>query len=92
VWCGDVHRAGIGVKKDEAQAADWYRKAAELGEARAKSQLGYMYHTGAGVPKDEDAAVAWYCKAAAQGHSRALANLEIMRTLGQMKVKDYAGR
>lgn len=89
---GDVHRAGIGVPKDEAQAADWYRKAAELGDARAQSQLGYMYANGEGVPKNEDQSVAWYCKAAAQGHSRAIANLGIMRALGQMTVKDCAER
>src|SRR5262245_46617399 len=58
---------GIEVPKDEAQAAKWYRKAADLGYAKAQYFLGLMYDAGRGVPNDETEAVKWYRKAADQG-------------------------
>jgi hypothetical protein len=58
---------GQGVKKDEAVAVVWYRKAAEQGYALAQCILGVMYEYGQGVEKDEAEAVTWYRKAAEQG-------------------------
>jgi TPR repeat protein len=60
----------FGLKRDRAQAAAWYRKAAEQGNTDAQFWLGILYDR----PDDDgnDAlAVAWYRKAAERGDSRA---------------------
>ena len=48
-------------------AMEWFRKAAEQGEARAQMKLGLMYQTGGGVAQDDKEAVKWYRKAAENG-------------------------
>ena len=60
-----------GVKMDYTEAAKWYRKAAEQGDADAQNNLGLCYERGQGVPEDYEEAVKWYRKAAAQGHAGA---------------------
>ena len=40
--------SGRGVPQDRAQAAAWYRKAAEQGDAKAQFNLGLMYRYGPG--------------------------------------------
>ena len=65
--------------KDAAQAAAWYRKAADQGYAAAQCNLGYCYENGAGVPKDTAQAAAWYRKAADQGHTNAKQQLEALK-------------
>jgi TPR repeat protein len=74
---GDCYHKGRGVAKDEAEAVEWYRKAAEQGHCVAQNNLGVCYHGGTGVDKDEAEAVEWYRKAAEQGHSEAQFNLGI---------------
>lgn len=54
-------------RSDDAQAAYWYRKAAEQGIAEAQFSLGSIYRNGRGVPKDEAEAVRWLRMAAEQG-------------------------
>ena len=66
---------GRGVSQDDAQAAAWYRKAAEQGYAEAQSNLGEMYVKGQGVPQDYEQAVAWTRKAAEQGNAGGQTNL-----------------
>ena len=60
---------GRGVPPDLAQAALWYRKAAEQGSDDAQLQLGFLYESGRGVPQDYTQAAFWYRKAAVQGNS-----------------------
>ena len=61
---------GEGVKKDKTKAAEWYRKSAEQGYARAQCNLGYYYQFGKGILASDDAkAVEWYRKAADQGYA-----------------------
>jgi TPR repeat protein len=72
---GDCYHKGRGVAKDEAEAVEWYRKAAEQGHCVAQNNLGVCYHGGTGVDKDEAEAVEWYRKAAEQGHSNGQYNL-----------------
>ena len=45
--------------QDYAEAARWYRKAAEQGNAIAQTNLGTMYFQGQGVPQDYAEAVRW---------------------------------
>jgi TPR repeat protein len=47
---------------------NWFRKAAEQGDAEAQRALALMYFKGHGVPKDHMAAMSWARKAADQGN------------------------
>ena len=49
---GASYYIGQGVPQDYAQAAAWYRKAAEQGHADAQFNLGAAYGIGEGVPED----------------------------------------
>src|SRR5271154_6828431 len=46
---GYVYETGEGVPQDYAQAAIWYRKAAEQGNANSQYDLALLYNTGQGV-------------------------------------------
>ena len=65
---GVMYDTGEGVPKDYAEAAKWYRKAAEQGHAVAQFNLGVMYADGEGVSKNDAEAVKWFRQAAEQGH------------------------
>jgi len=67
-----MYRNGTGVSKDPAQAASWYRKAAEQGFDLAQRALGEMYEQGEGVPKDLYQAMHWYWHATAVSGESAL--------------------
>ena len=67
--------AGRGVSKDPAQAAYWYRKAADQGDPAAQIYLGYLYTAGIGVPRDTAEAIRWYRRAASSNSPQAEVNL-----------------
>ena len=48
---------------DRAEAAKWYRLAADQGNADAQHELGLMYSLGLGVERDDAEAAKWYRKA-----------------------------
>jgi uncharacterized protein len=54
---------GRGVPRDLAQAAYWYRKAADQGNPSAQTNLGYLYISGIGVTRDPAEAAKWYRRA-----------------------------
>ena len=47
-----MYDQGHGIPQDYAQAAQWYRKAAEQGLENAQCKLGFAYGKGHGVPQD----------------------------------------
>jgi TPR repeat protein len=53
------------------QAAFWFRKAAEKGDAEAQDALGDLYDSDQGGLQDYEQAAFWYRKAADQGNSNA---------------------
>jgi hypothetical protein len=78
---------GLGLPKDPAKAARWYRKAAEQGLAEAQYSLGQMYAKGRGVPKDPVSAYMWLSLSAGAGFDRAhraLVSLEYQLTAEQI--------
>ena len=87
---GVKYDTGVGVPQDKAEAAKWYRKAAENGDATARSMLGYMYETGEGAPKDPAKAVEWYRKAAERGDAYAQNSLGAMYGAGEGVAQDDA--
>ncbi|MCC8020790.1 MAG: sel1 repeat family protein, partial [Akkermansia sp.] len=46
---GNCYENGYGVERDMKEAAHWYRKAAEQGNAEAQYRLGVCYANGWGV-------------------------------------------
>lgn len=79
---GHLYRSGLGVPQDFAEAARWYRRAAELGLASAQVNLGSMYLQGQGVAEDPKEAALWFERAARQGHPIAQYNLGAMHLKG----------
>ena len=57
------------MKTDFKEAANWYRQAAELGDAQAQVNLGQLYFDGRGVPFDPVQAYKWFKLSANQGNS-----------------------
>jgi TPR repeat protein len=59
---------GRGTRKDQGEALDWYRRAADAGNARAQLMLGLGYAEGIGsLHEDDKEAARWFQKAAEQG-------------------------
>ncbi len=72
----------FGKAGDFRQAVEWYRKAAEKGNASAQCNLGFCYENGIGIGEDKKEAVRWYRKAAEQGSAVAQSNLGLCYTKG----------
>jgi len=77
-------------RKDYAQAMDWYRKAANQGNALAQTRIGDLYYNGQGVAQDYAQAMDWYRKAADQGNAHAQATLGDLYYYGRSVARDYA--
>jgi TPR repeat protein len=75
VELGRRYDNGEGVVKDHAEAAKWYRKAAEQNYGPAQNNLGLCYEHGEGVAADRVEAAKWYRKAAEQNDVDAQFNL-----------------
>jgi TPR repeat protein len=59
---------GRGIAQDYAQAAVWWRKAADQGFAEAMNNLGVLYNSGKGVPQSYAEAYFWENLAAARAN------------------------
>jgi TPR repeat protein len=66
-----------GLAQDHAEAAKWFRRAAEQGNADAQNNLGAIYAEGQGVPRDMIGAYTWLSLAATAGNQSAAKNLDI---------------
>lgn len=86
---GVQYELGAKVKKDPAQAAAWYRKAAENGDVRAQHSLGVLYEFGTGVPTDYAQAAQWYQRAAERGFAPAQFSLGLCYVHGKGVPQDF---
>lgn len=90
---GLCYNKGVGIPKDDVEAAKWFRKVAEqdgeLFSSLAQFGLGDMYLNGRGVPQDYTEAAKWFRKAAIQGHIEAKAVLGQLYGLGNGVPQDY---
>ncbi|HTT85325.1 MAG TPA: TetR family transcriptional regulator [Rhizomicrobium sp.] len=73
---------GDGIAANDAQAAQWFGRAAQAGDAVAQNRLGALYQAGRGVPADLTQAVHWYQAAASQGDRHAMSNLAVLYASG----------
>lgn len=85
---GIMYEFGRGVPLDRAEAAKWYRMAAEQGFVKAQHTLGVLYNLGHNVPRDRAEAAKWFRKAAEQGHAEAQYSLGLMYSTGGVP-QDY---
>ncbi len=83
----ELGRGGLPV--DFAEAAKWYRRAADQGEPRAQNNLGFAYQNGRGVPTDYVEARKWFEKSAAAGNVDGQNNLGVLFQLGQGVPQNY---
>jgi len=68
---GLAHFKGLRGNRDYGEAARWFRRAAEQGDARAQGFLGAMYGEGTGMAKDHVQGHAWLNLASANGNTHA---------------------
>jgi serine/threonine protein kinase/WD40 repeat protein len=68
---GWMYENGVGVETNYAEAARWYREAADRTNAYAQIHLGWMYEYGLGVNTNYAEAVHWFHKSADQGNGDA---------------------
>ena len=84
---GLLHYHGHGVRESDAQAVQWFERAARQGLAEAQFHLGNMYAYGLADPGgDTDPgriAAQWMFEAARQGHADAQYSLGIMFLTGK---------
>ncbi len=80
--------------QDYAQAAKWFRAAAQQGHQHAQYMLGVSYYVGRGIERDYTQALDWFEQAAEQGHARAQYQLGEMYMNGRgiTKEPDWAAR
>jgi TPR repeat protein len=83
VAVGEKYDAGVDVPQDLKQAADWYRKAAEMGSIAGEVHLAGLYRDGRGVVRDKSQAAELYRKAAEQGDAGAQGTLAMLYVMGQ---------
>jgi len=85
---GLMYFRGDGVTKDNRLSINWFKKAANNGNARGINNLGVMYYQGIGVTKNYPKAFSLFKRSAAQGNASAHTNLGKMYKLGLAVAKD----
>ena len=71
-----------------SQAALWFRKSADNGNAFAMYRLGSLYFAGSGLPQDYGHAFKWFQRAANLGHVKAMHTIAVMYSDGQGTAKN----
>jgi len=91
---GQLYYHGHGVRESDAQALQWFERAARQGLAEAQFNLGNMYAYGLANPGPElDAnrlAAQWYFEAARQRHAQAQYSLGILFLTGTGVLQNQA--
>ena len=83
-----LYEDGRGVPQSSEDAATWYRRAADQGDAEAQWSLGMLWEAGPGMTHDLEEAKEWYRKAAEQDHEMALCRLGVIYEEGQQEPRD----
>jgi TPR repeat protein len=69
-----MYDSGQGVSQNHAEAAKWFREAAEHGYVSAQKNLGAKYGRGQGVPQSDVEAYVWSSIAVISGDEGAMNN------------------
>ena len=76
-------------KQEYVRAAEYFKEAANEGNADAMAYLGYCYFNGIGVEQDEKQAFYWNKRGAGNGSWKARQNLSDMADAGYETAKEY---
>lgn len=87
---GFMYYGGVGVKKDEKLALQYFRQAADQNHPEAQFMLASCYDQGKCVARDEKIAVHYYKGAADQGHMRSQERLADILLWTQSELKNEA--
>ncbi len=82
---GRLYQEGLGVPRDDVQAAQWYRRGAEQGDTNAMFAFGVMLAEGGALKKDRPGAAQMFEGAASKGHVVANYNLAMLFLSGDGK-------
>jgi len=86
---GKCYLSGLGVKRNQEEAINWFHKAAEQGDAEAQENVADLYYnSGKASKQDELESIKWYRKAAEQGNARAQYMLGIIYSKEQGAAQD----
>lgn len=77
----------LDVAEYNVEAAQYYRRAADQGNADGQFGLGALHAQGEGVDRDPIAARNWFARAAAQGHAQAIHALAQAAISGELGFK-----
>jgi TPR repeat protein len=77
-------------RQEYRESMEWFRKAAQAGNADAQHWMAYLYHHGIGVERDFAASMQWDMKAAANGLSDAMDAIGYMYEHDEGVTRDYA--
>ncbi|RMJ25592.1 Chitin synthase [Aspergillus sp. HF37] len=79
------------LERDEDEAYEWAKQAAEHGLVKAEYAVGYFTEMGIGCRRDPLEANVWYVKAAEQGHARATHRIAAIRAAAEGTTPEAAG-
>jgi hypothetical protein len=68
---GMLYHNALGVERDPAEAARWWHRGAERGDADGQAMLGAAFALGSGLEHDPVAALAWLLRAQSGGSTLA---------------------
>ena len=85
---GIMHDKGRGVPENDAEAIQWFRKAAAWGHVESQINLGVMHAQGQGVRQDNVMALYWFTLASAKGSRYAWLNRQLLA--GRMTSSEIA--
>jgi len=85
---GTFYERGFGVEADPAAAADWYRKAADRGNAKGALNFGLACEYGRGVPTNAPLALAYYEAAARSGLAEGMFRTGLCHLYGTGTARD----
>lgn len=80
---GTAYAEGLGKELNPAVAAQWYERAALMGNMLAQHNMGNIYDSGTGVMQDDARAVYWWRLAAEQGDAIPQFRLAVMYEQGR---------
>src|ERR1700735_4890264 len=86
---GELYAGGLGVRQDDAKAADWYKLAADRGDRNAMFAPAMFRLQGRAGPRDRDAAAKLLAAAAKLGHAVAAYDLALLYIEGQLFPQDF---
>ncbi len=85
---GELYSNSLGIKRDDAKAAEWYKQAADRGDREAMFALAMMKIAGRGGPANREEGARLLAASAKLGKAAAAYNLGLLYLEGQTFPQD----